>query len=384
MEMSNIFNSISSDLISQIKSPITDSKKSFLPPLSVGEVVEADVLENFGGKKLLILLKMAKILADSEIPFKRGEKITVKVKQLYPKVVLHFMQEGKKTKNSKIDDYVRFYRSNPKALHDLFVEIGKEFNQDSLGDLLSLIGKQNIKNIENILESLMISKESLDNKFFLKEYIYKFGYLIEKGFKDVVNKNPVDRAATLKDSSQTLKGLLIKISAKLKLLTETRNFPAAEKLSNFVKSSLKTIESHQVINYLLQEHEGKYMFQIPILFPESMGLAEIFVKPGDKNSENRDRQKHKSVLFLLNMDALGDVVIEAKIVDKNIGCILKCEDSNLREFILPLLDGLAKRLGDLEYKVDYLKCIIETDILKKDEYRELQGLFAQDKVDLLV
>jgi len=381
--MSSIFNPISSDLISQIKSPITDSKKRFfLPPLSVGEVVEADVLRNFGGRKLLILVKMAKILADSEIPFKRGEKITVKVEQLYPKVVLRFMQNGGKTENSRIADYMKFYRSDPKALYDLFVEIGKEFNQESLGDLVSLLGKQNVENIENILEALMISKETLDNKLFLKDYIYKFGYLMEKGFKDAVNKSPV-KCTNLKDSSQTLKGLLMNLSDKLKLLMETRNLPAAEKLSGFIKSSLKMIESHQVINYLFQEHEGKYMFQIPILFPENMGLAEIFVKTGDKNSENRDRQKHKSVLFLLNMDALGDIVIEAKIVEKNIGCILKCEDNEQRDFILSLLAGLAKRLNDLEYKVDYLKCVIETDVLKKDEYHEFQGLFAQEKVDLL-
>ena len=69
MKMPNIFNLVHSDLISQIKSPIPDSKKEFfLPPLSVSEVVEADVLEKVGDRKLLILLKTAKILADSEIP----------------------------------------------------------------------------------------------------------------------------------------------------------------------------------------------------------------------------------------------------------------------------------------------------------------------------
>lgn len=384
MKMPNIFNLVHSDLISQIKSPITDSKKEFfLPPLSVSEIVEADVLEKVGDRKLLILLKTAKILADSEIPFKGGEKITVKVEQLHPRVILRFMQNEKKTEDSRISDYLRFYRSNPKVLYDLFMKLGKVFNQESLGELVSHLGKENIKNIQNILESLMISKESLNDKLFLKSYIYKFGYLMEKGFKNAVNRGLV-KAVNLNDSSQNLKGFLIKVSDNLKLLTETRNLPAAEKLSAFINSSLKTIESHQVINYLFQEHEGKYLFQIPILFPENMGLAEIFIKFEDKNSEGRGRQKQKCVMFLLNMDALGDIIIDAKIVEKNIGCILKCKHNELRNFILPFLDELRERLKDLEYKVDYLECVVDTDILERDEYREFQGLLAQGKIDLLV
>ena len=174
------------------------------------------------------------------------------------------------------------------------------------------------------------------------------------------------------------------MSDELKLLTEARNLPAAEKLSAFVTSSLKTIESHQVINYLFQEHEGKYLFQIPILFPENMGLAEIFIKFEDKNSEGMGRQKQKSVMFLLNMDALGEIIIDAKIVGKNIGCILKCKHNELRNFILPFLDELRGSLKDLEYKVDYLECVVDTYILERDECREFQCLFAQGKIDLLV
>jgi hypothetical protein len=335
MKMPNTLNFVRSNLISQIKSPITDSKKEFfLPPLSVNEIVEADVLEKVGDRKLLILLKTAKILADSEIPFKGGEKITVKVEQLHPRVVLRFMQNTEKLQDSTIADYVRSYLSNPKAVYNLFIDLGKVFNQESLGEVASHLGKENIENIQNILESLVISKETLNNKLFLKNYIYKFGYLMEKAFKNYINRG-LFKAANLKDSSQSLKGLLNKMSDMLKLLTETRNLPAAEKLSDFINTSLKTIESHQVINYLFQEHEGKYMFQIPILFPEKMGFAQIFVKFEDKNSEGRGRQKQKCVMFLLHMDALGDVIIDAKIMEKNIGCILKCKHNELRNFILP-------------------------------------------------
>ncbi len=384
MKMPNTFNFVRSNLISQIKSPVTDSKKEiFLLPLSVNEVVEADVLEKVGDRKLLILLKTAKILADSEIPFKVGEKITVKVERLHPRVVLRFIQNPEKLQDSGIADYVRFYRSNPKAVCAFFLELSKVFNQEGLGEVALHLGKENIENIQNLLGSLVISKETLNDKLFLRNYIYKFGYLMEKGLKNYINKG-LFKTANLNDSSQSLKGLLINMSDKLKLLMENRNLSAVEKLSDFINTSLKMIESHQVINYLFQEYEGKYMFQIPILFTEKMGFAEIFVKFGDRNSEGREQQKQKSIIFLLHMDALGDIVIDAKIIEKNISCILKCNDNNLRNFILPFLDNLRKKLKDLKYKVDYLECVVDTNILKKDECSEFQYLFAQEKVDLLV
>ncbi|MBW2632376.1 MAG: hypothetical protein JRC90_11605, partial [Deltaproteobacteria bacterium] len=132
------------------------------------------------------------------------------------------------------------------------------------------------------------------------------------------------------------------------------------------------------------EYESKYIFQIPLLFPENMGLAEIFVKFGDRDSKNKGRRGEKNVLFLLNMDVLGDIVVEAKIKTKKIGCVLKCGDENVCDFIRPFLEELGDRLMALGYEIDYLKCVTEKDNLKiKNEHREFQNLFALEGVDIL-
>ena len=384
MKTSNIFHNIHPDVTSGTRSVIADSPKNFfLPPLYVNEIIEADVLERVGDRKLLILLKTAKILADSAIPFRGGEKITVKVEQLHPRIVLHFMQNEKKTEYSKFFDYLRYYRSNPRLLYDIFMKLDKIFNQEGVGELVSHLGKENVENIQKILESLMISKENLNDRLFLKSYVYRFGYLMEKGVKDALSRG-ITKTVNFNDSSQNLKAFLIRLSDRLKLFTETRSLPAAEKLSGLINSSIKTIESHQVINYLFQEHEGKYLFQIPILFPENMGLAEIFIKFENKKSGSRDQQKQKRIMFLLNMDALGDIIIETTVMQKNIGCILKCKHNELRIFILPFLDELRAKLKDLEYKIDYLECVVDTDISGVDQYCHFHDLFAQEKIDLLV
>ena len=343
-------------------------KAEFLPPLSVGEVVEAEIMETTRYGKALILLKNSRVMADSGLPLKKGEKIVVKVTQLHPGVILRIVR-NEISQNSRLMDFLRFYRSNPKALFEFFIEGTGRFSPENLGELAAHLGKEDVKNIQNILESLIFSRESLKNPFFFRDYVHKFGYLMEK----------------VKNPSKNLKGLLIRMSDRLQSLIEIRNLPAAEKLAGFVRSSLQAIDSHQVINYLFQEHEGKYMFQVPLLFPESMGLAEIFVKFGDRDSKGKGRRNEKNVLFLLNMDVLGDIIVEAKIKTKKISCVLKCKDENICNFIRLFLEELGEKLTALGYDIDYLTCVTEKDDLKiKDEYREFQNLFSLESVDILV
>jgi hypothetical protein len=341
-------------------------KAEFLPPLSVGEVVEAEVMETFRYGKTLILLKNSRVMADSELLLKKGEKIAVRVTQLHPGVILRIVQ-NEISQNSRLMDYLRFYRSNPKALFEFLIKGIDRFSPENLGELAAHLGKEDIKNIRNVLKSLIFSRESLKNPLFLKDYVSKFGYLMEK-----------------KNASQNLKGFLIRMSGRLQSLMETGNLPAAEKLAGFVRSSLQIIDTHQVINYLFQEYEGKYMFHIPLLFPENMGLAEIFVKFGDRDSKGKGRRNEKNVLFLLNMDVLGDIIVEAKIKTKKISCVLKCKDENICNFIRLFLEELGEKLMALGYEIDYLTCVAEKDDLKiKAEYREFQNLFAMESVDIL-
>ena len=341
-------------------------KAEFLPPLSVGEVVEAEIIETSRHGKALILLKNSRVMVDSGPLLKKGEKIAVRVMQLHPGVILHIVR-NEVLQNSRLMDCFRFYRSNPKAFFEFLIEGIHRFSPENLGELAERLEKEDVKNIQNVLKSLMFSKKSLKHPLFFRDYVSKFSCLTEK-----------------KNVSQNLKGLLIKMLGRLQLLMETRNLPAAEKLAGFVRSSLQVIDSHQVINYLFHEYEGKYMFQVPLLFPENMGMAEIFVKFGDRDSKGKGRRNEKNVLFLLNMDVLGDIIVEAKIKTKKISCVLKCKDENICNFIRLFLEELGEKLTALGYDIDYLTCVTEKDDLKvKAEHREFQNLFALESVDIL-
>jgi len=173
---------------------------------------------------------------------------------------------------------------------------------------------------------------------------------------------------------------------RLTPLLEAGNFPAAEKLAGFVRSSLEAINAHQVVNYLLQEYEGKYQFQIPLLFPGNSGTAEIFIEFGDRESKGSGHQGDKNVLFLLDMDALGTIIAEATITGNKIGCVLKCPDSAVGNFVKPFLRELEEGLTAQGYDVEYLRCVVDhrnTLEMKETSSREFQNLFSLDGIDLL-
>ncbi|MDI6687662.1 MAG: hypothetical protein QME06_05500 [Desulfobacterales bacterium] len=343
-------------------------KAEFLPPLSVGEVVEAEIMESPRHGKTLILLKNSRVMADSVLPLKKGEKVAVRVMQLQPGVVLRIVA-NEISQNSRLMDCLRFYRSNPNALFEFFIEAIDRFSPENLGELAAHLGKKNVKNMQSILKSLIFSRESLKNPLFFRDYVCKFGYLIDN----------------VKNTSQNLKELLIRMSGKLQPLIGTGNLPAAEKLAGFIRSSLQTIDSNQAINYLFQEYDGKYMFQVPLLFPEDMGLAKIFVKFGDRYSKGKGLGNKQNVLFLLNMDVLGDIVVQAKIETKKISCVLKCKDENICNFVGLFLGELGEKLTALGYDIDYLTCVTDKDNLKiKAESSEFQNLFAMENIDILV
>ena len=354
-----------------------------VPPLSVGEVVEAEILENQHSGTVTVLLKNKRNTVQCNLPLKKGDKVAVKVSQLHPKVILRIVPDGLFL-TSGLMNCLRFFRTHPRMLSSFFKEATAIFNPHNLGEIESFMGRDDIQRIMDMVTSLIFSRKSVQNPLFLKNFIHQFGYLFEKELSDALNHKS-GRPLSIKNAGQTLKAVLLKLSGRLEAQSANVNFPAAEKLSEFVKFALTAIETHQGLNYMLQEREGKYLFQIPIMFPENMGMAEIFVKFADRESQGKRDQERKSVLICLDMDALGRIVVDTVIEKKKMGCTLKCNDQNVADFITPFLVKLAQKLEALGYKLDHLKCTVEKDNLQTEHaFEQMRPLFTQDKVDVMV
>ena len=355
-----------------------------LPLLSAGEEVNAHVLEDARSGRVLISLKNSIVTADSKVPLAKGETIAVRVAQTHPAIVLRLLP-GPAAERAQLADHLRLFHAHPEALSDLLMEGADRFDPERLGDLASRLGADDAKNVHSLLKSLIFSRESLKNPLFFREYVHALGYLMEHKLGEAL-KRTLGRTAYVEEALNNLKASFAKMSGRLQPLVEAGDFPEAERLAGFVRSSLQVIDSHQAVNYLFQEDKNAYLFQVPLLFPGKKGTAEIFVRFGDGESRGRNRGGLKTLLFLLNMDALGEIVAEAKIEGKRIGCVLRCEDERSRDFIHPLLGELGDKLVALGYAMESLECVVnrkDAAEMKDSLRREFHTLFAPEGLHIL-
>ncbi len=358
------------------------TKGNILPPLSVGEIVKAKVVEQFGDRNVLILLKGKRIVADSALMHNKGDRVKALVEQVQPRVILRVV--GNHTSPSLIiRENIGFYRLNPTGLIDFFNEANRIFSQKDLGNLFSLLGKQNVTALLKMVQSLTLSQSTLKADFF-KGYIYNLGYLMEKELGGALTRK-FGKASAVKKASHNLKGLLLALKNKLHGLTTDKKNHGMEKLLRFVDLSLKSIEAHQISNVVLQERDNVYFFNIPMLFPDGTGLAEVFLEFDDGNSKEGGPQKNCKMVCMFTMDALGDIVVETTIENRKLKCEIHCQDQTICDFIISFLPEIKERLDAAGYEASYVTCVIGKDIENmKEGYRKLPYLYDREGVNVVV
>jgi len=322
----------------------------------------------------MLTMKDRSFLADSDLPLMKGEKIMVTVEQLNPQIILRILnREG--TASPIINEYNRNYITNPEALMDMF-KMGRDiFNQKSLMELLPEKAKESIRNILKIMDALVFSPTSLKNPLFIKDYISNLGLLLEYNLMkniqedgDIKNLKP----------EEGLKGFLIKLSEELRAqgvegnVADKEDLQKIVQLTKFIETSIKTIENQQMINISYKEGSGNYVLQIPILYPDGIRTGELFIET-EKEGEVDTAEKRYHVVMFLNMDALGDIMVDASLAGNKLGCLFKFDDLEAQQFFSIFLDDLKNSISMLGYECGLLNCMTSKTIkeTKEDYHREL-------------
>lgn len=357
-----------------------------LSALTIGEILEARVIEKLSDRNILIMLKGIKMPADSEVSLNAGEKLSVKVESLHPQVVLRIVG-GADPEESRIADYLRCFRANPDALSQLITEAVTLFNVGNLGNIVRYFPGEDLQRISKMLKLLFLSPESKGNNF-VRDYISNLGLLTESQLRKILEGKAGISEGDFQP--QNLKSLLINLSDDIQNLLMKKEALDPEtvitltKLSEYVDSALKTIESHQIINYLLQEAESKYLFQLPILFPDGVRKGDIFVEYDRDKRKGGHKGQFRAIVFL-NMDILGEMIIEAKLEGNTIGCLIKCKDQEICDLVSSFLEELRKNLLAAGCEINAVTCVAGGDLVaeKIDYYRD-RVLYARGIIDLLV
>ena len=297
----------------------------------------------------------------------------VKVEQLAPQILLRLVAPEASPAGIS-NGYLKLFLSNPEALIKIFQEKQEIFNQQSLNRLLPETAKDTLQNVNKIIDALRCSPKTLTNPLFLKDYAAKLGLRLEGDWADFARQNGNNQLP-----AESLKSALLKLAGELSgLLTESKLMNPEElqkltHLAKFTEASLQAIETQQMINVPSPENDNKYLLQIPLLFPEGVRTGEIFIELENNGPGGEAKNNKSHVVMLLNMDRLGDVVVDASLNDNNISCVFKFTDPEAQIFFSPFLDGLGDALRRIGYDSPALTSIVTDDltIARQDCHREM-------------
>jgi hypothetical protein len=348
-------------------------------PLSVGEVIEVQVLEKSGPSRFILDAKKLTLLAESDLPLAAGEKLTVKVQQLSPAIILRLLTPEQPSP-LLTREHALAYLAKSEALGELFT-VGRDvLDQKSLLALLPDKAKGQIRNILKIMDASVFSEKTLKNPMFVKDYISNLGLLLESSLRKVVE----GREGKLEEG---LKGALLKLSEALQTeatpgrLTDPEAGHRIDQLLKLTETSTQTIENHQVINVSNRENGGNYVLQLPILFPDGIRNGELFIEVDQDKNGQGGQKKYKVVMFL-DMDSLGEVMIDASLTGRTLTCFFKVGDPETRQFISPFLDELKNSITGLGYDCGPLTCILANRIRETRE--EYHGNLFRDRCEINV
>jgi hypothetical protein len=373
------------DKLSKILSDPSLVVQSSKPPteaftISRGDVLRALIVQKLNNNEVLLETNGTTILAESNLSLNVGDTLQLKVVETHPRVILSltFYPDGEEVyfKNN-----LAVFRSFPQGMLNLVKE-GLELLQGDLQALSPFVEKVDRNAFQNIINSLIFSEKSLDNPLFLKQFITNMGYLIENSLGKYAERSMEKEEGLGKAADKSLKKLLSHFSSRIQLLmadsADSKGDPkfldSLKSLSNYVDSSLDTIYNQQVVNVMSQEENQGYYFQIPIKYTDDLRIADLYINLTDRKAiKNKGNDPFQFVMFL-NMDALGDVMVDIKYEQKKIWGTFKCSRSDSCDFMQEFLSQLNDRLNLSGYGPNSFH------VYRSSNLAEEQSAFIKDKI----
>jgi hypothetical protein len=342
--------------------PVLQIKLSHQPStgLSVGQTVEARVLERLGDGRFVINVGESHLTAEAESALQPGRTMTLRVDSLSPRVLLSVVSPPEERITA---EFLRVFRSNPGALAESLGELGRILDGSRASELTRLVGGDNLTAIRDGLGSAALGREQLERGFSLRSAIRSLGLMLESDLKAALENPRADPAS----SAANLKTALMRALEEMRANLESAGLDSADRKAMrevipVLERAVRSIESQQVLNVYFHETEGKILVQVPVLLPGLMGKANIFIHGEEGQSGGEKRKDAFRVVFALEMDALGDVIAQATFRGKTLSCQIRCGDESMAAFISGLLPELESQLIGAGYRVVELAARVEPNV----------------------
>ena len=324
--------------------------------LRPGQTVEATATKILDSGKVRVRIQNTEVeaqLPTQAKPIRIGEKVLVKATT--GKEGLSFQILNPENQTTKIDG------STLKSYLPAKQDMGKMLtNLESILNKNPGLGKYKIESdvvqrLKDTLKVLIPREETAPDGTRLKEQVDRSGVNYEAKVKKAVDEGLiVDRKPIL---SKDLKGQLLELQGKLEkfLAKEGDQLPPATQRTvtetvQQVKLASDNIELQQLSNQLSKQEQNPLVLQIPDpLLPEAR-TAKLFIRDseGEDGGKSGDK-KDFHMVFLLNLSAIGDIRIDAKLNGNNLAADFSSENSNVVDLIKSGSADLQKKLEELGF-----------------------------------
>jgi hypothetical protein len=352
--------------------------------LVLGEVLNTLVTSHPQGQRVQLQIKNATVMADCPFPLQFGDKLTVRVDQLHPALVLRVVGQVEE-EALKASEFVKLYRSNPHAFKDVLTGLREVFNGNKPDGPAGPLNPKDLLALANLLGKIIISKAQVGNPQYLKDCVAALGLTLERDLRESL-ADPT--SGTAEKSAKTLKGVLLGLSSDLQgtdpmgLLPSGEFQPRLEGFSRLVDQALKVIESLQIVNVLAQEQDQLFALQIPFQCSDGIRMQELFIET-EKDGAGKARQGHYKIVLFIDMDALGEMAVEAGIAEGSLHCTIKCQKPDIADFITDSLPELQGRLSGLGYAAPKVHCTLDGELPAwKQNFLLDHRIFSQSTINV--
>ena len=179
-----------------------------------------------------------------------------------------------------------------------------------------------------------------------------------------------------------LKGQLINLLKLLEIRIGGNETSAIQryqllKVIKVLMRAVDNIELQQLTNQLSRQENQPITLQIPDPFMIGKTI-NLYIRQSEDKSKNKENKENKSVLlvFFLELSALGNLRVDAKINNQAISLRIDVENSNIAKFVENSLKDFCSSLDDLGFEVN-ASCGVVANIDKELESKLNQLLISE-------
>ena len=355
---------------------------------TVGQLLEGKVEKVLSGQHFLINFKGFRVVAESTVPLNAGQSVQVKVAQTSPQVILNLVMDG--IEEQKALTFLRANLPSSTSWADIVAKLGKVLTGEKLYQLDLAVDKGVLEKVVSSLASLSVNKDVADNPEILKQLVDRSGLSYESKLKDALLSNTGLSKNLDALVEKDLKGLLLRLSQDLEQVPGVMNKdgkvqvnPTLNNLLEVVNSSIEKIETSQLVNYLTSRNDQQVVLQIPVVLPEGIKTAELYIRSGGKRGKKGKSAEDCHIVFLLTMRNLGNLRIDTQVTEKKMKCAIQVDNREIAGFVERNLPELSQRLSGLGYRVEKLSCMVEKPDTEKIVPLEGFSLLEMRLVDIV-